>query len=487
MGLTRKRTLYFVTFLALVVLSLRPVPEFERAAGLLLAPLRVAVELVAPLAWVTGATGDAVRAAVGDPAGDEAREREACAALLVADQASARPTRAALRAERLLIHAEVVGRRTNRRDRVVVELPRGAAVAPGMPVVHGDHYVGRVARVAEPRAGEPPRATVELVTAADFRIGARMSEAPFSRLVVGGLAPVDGSPALLLAPHKPADRDLVAGGVEVDELDDDASGYAGLADGYRLGELFVLTQVASPDAPRRGGTSTLAVRPGLDYQAGLYQLVVLGHAAGAREPAEPDELRLEYDPFDPSAWLAADVALGGDPSFWREGRKLEVGRTAGVAAGAAVRSGARFVGRVVAVQALTADVALLGDRGLELPGLAWIDGRAAPFSLGRLVGLGRTSDGDARLRWDALVPLPPSTAALAETPPSASGDELPTVRATLFTGSGEPGVPRGLFVGEVRLPAGPGPHELVLVAPGGRGVPSTLQVRVAPAAEGVDP
>lgn len=475
MGLTRKRTLFFVTFLALVVLSLRPVDELERAAGFALAPVRLAVELVAPLSW---ATRGSVRAATA-PRTPVEEERRSCAALLVADQTSARPASPALCAGRVLIHAEVVGRKASSRDRVVVELPPRARVEPGMPVVHGDQYVGRVLHVEERRVGgdaSAALATVELVTAASARIGARMSVPPFSRLVVGGLAPpVEGSNALLLAAHKPDDRRVVAGGVEVFEQLDVAaelsSDYAGLADGYRLGELVTLASShgagAGPVTIQRSGQSVRAVRPGLDYKAGLYQLVVLGLPDPAR--AGPDEFLLEHDPFDPADWLGADVALGGDPSFWREGRKLKAGLAAGVAAGAAVKSGARFVGRVIAVQGLTADVALLGDRGLELPGLAWVAARPgaterpAPFSLGRLVCLGRTTAGDARLRWDALVPY------------GAPGAE--PVRAELYTGSGERGVPRGLLVGEILVPSGPGPHELVLLAPAGDRLPDALEVR----------
>lgn len=469
MGLTRRRTLYFVTFLALVVLSLRPVAELERAIGMVLAPVRVASEFVAPLSWVTRGS---VRAATAPETPVEA-EREVCQALLEADQLSARPTRPELYEGRLLIHAEVVGRKTNRRDRVVVVLPPGAVAERGMPVVHGDHYVGRVTEVdpgANVAHGGGMRATVELVTAASFRIGARMQEAPFSRLVVGGLAPpVEGTNALMLAAHKPADRSVKRGEVEVFEPTDDAStreaagAYAGLANGYRLGELVVLKSPRS----KRKGQGVLAVQPGLDYKAGLYQLVLLGHGSGAAGSASTQtrEILLEHDPFAPADWLGADVVLNGAPSFWREGRKLKRGASKGVEVGAAVKSGARFIGRISAVQGMTADVALLGDRGLELPGLAWIDGRAAPFSLGRLIVLGRTPAGDVRLRWDALVPF-------------ASDDGL-ALPAQLFTGSGERGVPRGLLVGEILVPPGPGPHELLLVASVGERVPAALEVRRA--------
>jgi hypothetical protein len=475
-GLTRKRTLYFITFLALVVLSLRPVDEFERGAGYLMVPLRLAAELVAPLSWVTQGS---VRAATA-PATPVEEERASCAELLLADQTSARPTRSELREGRVLMHAEVVGRRTGSRDRVVVELPPSAVVRAGMPVVHGDNFVGRVIDVhraagrsgdAAATRGQRPRATVELVTASGFRIGARMTEAPFSRLVVGGLAPpVEGTNELMLAAHKPADRRVVVGGVEVFEHTViDTSGFIGLANGYRLGELVSLVSSLERETGAKG---VPAVRPGLDYKAGLYQLVVLGVPV----PGVPNEQRLDHDPFDPAAWLHADVVLSGDPSFWREGRKLKAGFTAGIEVGAAVRSGARFVGRVVAVQALSANAALLGDRGLELPGLAWIDGRAAPFSLGRLVALGRTPEGDVRLRWEALVPLPAN----------GEGEQAP-VRAIVYTGSGERGVPRGLLVGEAWLPPGPGPHEFVLVAPSGDEIPESLEVRRAVPSEVLGP
>jgi hypothetical protein len=209
----------------------------------------------------------------------------------------------------------------------------------------------------------------------------------------------------------------------------------------------------------------LGVRPGLDYEGGLFQVVVLvPPASGASQ-----ELLLAKDPFDARDWIGAACAPARDPSPWRDGRVLKAGRGAGVRAGAAVRAGARIVGRVLAVHALTSDVGLLGDPGLELSALATVEGRSAPFALGRLVSLGRGRGGAPRFLWQALVPLTVET-----------GEPGEPARARLFTGSGMAGVPRGLYLGDARLPRGPGPHVIELRAPDGAApgaLPGRLEVR----------
>jgi hypothetical protein len=67
------------------------------------------------------------------------------------------------------------------------------------------------------------------------------------------------------------------------------------------------------------------------------------------------------------------------------------------------------------------------------------------------VSLGRdpAAKGRVLFRWDALLPW--------------SGD-LP-VRAEIFTGSGEPLIPRGLQLGSSELPPGEGPHVLSVELP----------------------
>jgi hypothetical protein len=98
-----------------------------------------------------------------------------------------------------------------------------------------------------------------------------------------------------------------------------------------------------------------------------------------------------------------------------------------------------------------------------LSGLARVEGRAEPLPLGRLTVLGRTEEGTIRLGWDALVPF--------EGP-------LPA-RAEVFTGSGLAGLPRGLYVGSVVLPVGPGPHVLELADVPALGDLGRVQVRRA--------
>jgi hypothetical protein len=89
-----------------------------------------------------------------------------------------------------------------------------------------------------------------------------------------------------------------------------------------------------------------------------------------------------------------------------------------------------------------------------LHALARIEGRDEPFVLGRIVSLGRPSDGEpdeVEIDWPAVVPIP--------APAEGSSS---TVRARLFTGSGDALVPRGLVLGEAELPVGPGPHRFRL-------------------------
>ena len=145
------------------------------------------------------------------------------------------------------------------------------------------------------------------------------------------------------------------------------------------------------------------------------------------------------------------VTSSGDPSSWREGLKLGAGAWNGVGLGAAVVSGSRLVGRVRAAGPLSADVSLLGDPGVSIPAIARVAGRAEPLVLGQLVSLGRDPrDGRlVRFHWNALLPW--------------EGTE--PARAELFTGSGEPLLPRGLLLGLAVLPNGPGPHVLTLEQP----------------------
>ena len=191
---------------------------------------------------------------------------------------------------------------------------------------------------------------------------------------------------------------------------------------------------------------TWGVEPLLDYRTGLFQLVVVCPADVRRAP---EELALDVLE-DPDSWHSVAVTASGDPAAWRESLKVDAGGWDGLQSGAAVGSGSHLVGRIKRTSVLGADVALLGDPGFRVPALARIEGRVQPLVLGSLVTLGREKDG-ARVRflWNAREPR------TAER----------VVRAEIFTGSGEPRVPRGLLLGVTELPAGPGLHELSVEQP----------------------
>jgi hypothetical protein len=196
----------------------------------------------------------------------------------------------------------------------------------------------------------------------------------------------------------------------------------------------------------RHADDTVEVEPLLDYRAGLFQVVVVC-PADVRRHAE----RSGVEELDDGRWRKVGATTSGDPSPWREGLKLGAGAWNGVHTGAAVVSGSRLVGRVARATPLSADVSLLGDPGCWIPAIARIAGREQPLVLGRLVSLGRDAD-DARairIHWDAVLEWDGDTPADAE----------------LFTGSGEPLVPRGLLLGTARVPNGPGPHVLVVRQP----------------------
>jgi hypothetical protein len=155
--------------------------------------------------------------------------------------------------------------------------------------------------------------------------------------------------------------------------------------------------------------------------------------------------------FD-GAWLATRAFTCGEPAHGREGLKISAGRWSGARDGAALVTGVRLVGLVEHAGPLWSDVRTLGDAGLRLPVLARIEGRDAPVALGTFVARGRASEQGASVlvfEWSAVVPL-------GDVDPDAS------VHATLFTGSGDPNLPRGLVLGEADLPGGVGEHRIVV-------------------------
>ncbi|MCA9000699.1 MAG: hypothetical protein KDB61_02165, partial [Planctomycetes bacterium] len=169
----------------------------------------------------------------------------------------------------------------------------------------------------------------------------------------------------------------------------------------------------------------------------------------SEESLVPDE-----DETDPKrgTWVPITTSPMVDVAPWREGSKLLRGMVHGVQKDAALASGVRLLGRVLRTGPFHADVAGLGDVGFHVPAIAlWLDGKKSGEThvLGRLVSVGRNEQGQLLMVWKASLPL------------ESEGPE----RARLYTGSGDPGVPRGLLIGEAWLPPGPGPHTLLVEPP----------------------
>jgi hypothetical protein len=431
-GLTRSRTLYLILLLALIVYSLRPEPRVDRFADRLLAPARYLGVLAAPLRWLSARDAHAGEAAIAERVEAEMAESRA---LLSAERSSARPTEQNLGVDRGFVHAEVQKHVEEHPDEIEIAFNPRAHVERGMPVVCGDAYVGRVESVIDASTG---RAIVALVTGATFRVGARV-DAPAeggpprsAELVVGGLIArrAGANEPLILATHFSNDRALTTGTVRVDEPDAlNAEPYRKLANGYLLGELETIEH--------RGERET-AVAPALEYASGLFQVVVL-----VPDPTLHDVV-LARDPFDEAAWIDVELAVDGNPSFWRAGRELAAGSARGVAIDAGVALGTRLVGRVVHVAPMSADASLIADPGFAVNALASVEGCEKPVVIGRLTSLGiDRASGDVVFRAHAR---PIRAAAVGER----------AVRATLFTGAGDPGIPSGLWIGTTEIPGGEG-------------------------------
>jgi len=424
----RRRTVVLVLLVVCAVLSLRPIPLVGGAIELVFVPTRLVAELVAPLRWLR--RGE-VRAAERSLDEEARRVRGAAAELLALEQESALP-RPELRAGRRLIHGEVIRRSRGQLDRVEVRVASTAGIVPGLPVVTGDHYVGRVARL-DPR--EADMIQVDLVTGKSFHVGAAVDRTDWKgrpvgepvSFVVGGLAPELGDEQLHLRLHNPALREVERGAVRVAEPGDLDPELARLSDGFLLGELRTVTTA--------GGSRQPLIQSPLDFKSGLFQLIVLAPEEGLSETE-----RLELDTFVQANWIPARALTRGDVTPTREGRRLSEGSLAGLRPGQAVALGAHLVGRVGETGLSSADLVGLGDPGLRLAVLAEVEGEAAPRPLGELVALGRRgADGALEFRWVCRVDL-------------GEGVEGELLQADLYTGSGEDGVPRGLFIGTTELP-----------------------------------
>lgn len=462
MGFSRSRTLYLVLCLALAVLSLRPVEPVDRLLDVLLAPARVFAELSAPVGWLQGR-----RARASDPseAGARAADLRRYAEVERAVLDSAQPADPHRLDGVGWRHAEVVRRERGNLDRIRIRVDGRSGVEPGFPVVSADSYVGVVVERwgGQGDVPESDELVVELITSATARIGASVEggelngmTVELSDLVVGGLAPIRGREYLDV--HNPERRGIERGRVVVNDSKELAEDLTYLANGFLLGELERVAE---------DGKEVLGVRPGLDYETGLYQVLVLCPGDGPVGATARRGSMLEDD-----GWRRARFFLRSEPSWWREGRKLSLGRIHGVERGAAVASGARFVGRVERAGLTISDVRMVGDPGLAFAALAMIrtpDGGESPHVMGRITGGGRDAEGALRFEWPATIEIP--------------GEGC--VRASVWTGSGEAGVPRGLLVGDAELPCGPGPHIIRIHQPQGAQEPGSLRVRVARGGEPV--
>lgn len=463
---SQSRSLLYVTIGALAFLAVRPIGVAERALDLALAPTRWLAELAGPLGWLQSRDVHAADPARRARAADELALRDELERMVL-EMAAPSPALAATLAERGVgtMRAEVV-ERPRELDRIVLRVEDPARVRHGLPVVCGDGFVGTVDTVT-PLSRERPRDHVEvaLITGRDARIGGLVAADDAGRrceLVVGGLSP---AAEVRLDIHNPSDRARRTGLVRVWEPDP-TEPLTRLANDFVLGALAVDPVEERDPVPGVPPRTVPGLRPALDYRAGLYQVLVL-LPPGEPRPKPP----AAGDGFGDGRWRPVRLALRAEPSPWRRGRKLIGGARDGIEVGAALASGVRFYGRVSRVGATTADVMLLADRGFRVPVLARVehpDG-ARPHVMGELVSLGDAS-GRLLLRWRATVPF---------------HDAFPQP-ATLWTGSGARGVPRGLLLGSTTIPPGPGPHVLALEPPPGGVEPARLVVRVdeRPAPEG---
>ncbi|MEM7305989.1 MAG: hypothetical protein AAF682_04930 [Planctomycetota bacterium] len=435
MSPTRKRTLGLFCWFALIGAAIRPIGPLEASLGVVLAPLGLVAELASPL-WIL--RGPEVRAAERKLHATRREEARSGEELLRALAEFATPRDPELVRGRRLVHAEVVGRGDGGRDVIRIRLRDARGIEPGLPVVNGPVFVGRIQKLepqADPAGGG--FAEVELVTSRRFHVGARVSDETLGvevDMTVGGLdvGPRGASRArIALAVQNPSDRALTSGTAVVHERLREMDPYASLAEGYLLGSV------------RREGEEHWNIEPELDYLDGLFHVVVLA----TPDPGLPSDEPLPQALTD-SGWRKARPLSHGDPSPWRETVSVAVGTTHGVQPGAALAFGARFVGRIGEAGPWSADALLLGDVGLNVVAVARFEGEERPRVLGRLVSLGRDGSGTVRMRAGGGEPL-------SLEPDGSDGRRL----AHLFTGSGDPGVPSGLYLGPARVPVGPGAEE----------------------------
>ena len=428
--------------------SLRPITALDEGVELLFLPARAALELGAPAA-LRGSLSTA-RAAEGGGLGNmgtdaaeagRTRDRELAEELGARSALAARPQRLRLADGVRAVTARVLARPDGRLDEleVLLEDPRG--IERGAPVVWGDAFLGVVARVPSAHATGRRRhlARVRLVTARDSRVKGITSvdampergsaDARPIRMVVGGIAP--RGEGFALAVHSPEDDP--AGGVPVVLAEDEGSELA-LANGWGLGRV-----VRGRDA-LRDEDRLVGLAPDVDLESGIARVLVLTQSTTPAEALAAPEA---------GSWLSCERGPLLD-ARGREAFPLLAGSRSGLAPGAAVADGLRFVGRVRRAGPLAGSVERLEQPGASVHAVALLEeGGRLPIVLGRLTSLGEVAPGQLHLRWIG----------------SAEVSRRAGLQASLWTLAGERGVPGGLLLGTCALPVGPGPHDLLVERP----------------------
>jgi hypothetical protein len=414
----------------LTALSLRPIGVIEELVERLIAPARLVAEVAAPVRWWSQREARAAEESLKQSEAELVAEAKE---LLEEERLAARPPDHLVPAGLRIVHAEVIERRDGEEDSLIVRWSDTTELELGIPVVVGEHYIGRLAKL-EPERG---RGVVDLITGKNFFVGARLSDSErgSGELVVGGLAPRSEGAALSLAVHNPRVGEMRSGSVRVREwLEGD--GFGSWGDGFLLGDFDV--EEAEGEAP------VLRVRPRIDLAHGLGRVVLLA-APLAGQALEVD---LSVLTFEPECWRGASVLTRCTNALGRDGLRLSLS-SSDIAEGSAVAFGPYLLGRVERAGWNTARVRTLSDPGLVLPLLARVDGEQRPVAIGRVTTLGRDAGGALSLRWESLVGIP---------------GEGESVSVQLFTGGGVRGVPRGLMVGRAVLPREVGTHRLLVEA-----------------------
>ena len=217
----------------LTALSLRPIGVIEELVERLIAPARLVAEVAAPVRWWSQREARAAEESLKQSEAELVAEAKE---LLEEERLAARPPDHLVPAGLRIVHAEVIERRDGEEDSLIVRWSDTTELELGIPVVVGEHYIGRLAKL-EPERG---RGVVDLITGKDFFGGARLSDSErgSGELVVGGLAPRSEGAALSLAVHNPRVGEMRSGSVRVREwLEGD--GFGSWGDGFLLGDFDV--------------------------------------------------------------------------------------------------------------------------------------------------------------------------------------------------------------------------------------------------------